>query len=229
MLTELNPSFQFIHDLTDFRARNHHNIDDPFFLADMHFRGQGNVEKDLLRCGSFLGHITRLGNKAIVVESNHDQALERWLKEADIRKDPENAVFFHRANMMIHTAIRRLNPNFNVFQWAVTDNFQIKMDAEFLREDDSYVVKGIEQGMHGHRGPNGARGNPRGFRTIGRKVNIGHMHSAGIFDGVYVAGVSGLLEMGYNKGPSSWSHSHIITYDNGKRTIVTMKQGKWKA
>jgi hypothetical protein len=228
MLTELNPSYQFIHDLTDFRARNHHNIDDPFFLAEMHVKGQGNVERDLHRCGAFLQHITRFGNQAVVVESNHDQALTRWLKTVDIRKDPENAEFFHRASMMMHMNIKHGKP-FNVFQWAVTADGLIPSHTIFLLEDDSFVVKGIEQGMHGHRGPNGARGNPRGFRSIGRKVNIGHMHSAGIFDGVYVAGVSGLLDMDYNKGPSSWSHSHILTYANGKRTIVTMKKGKWRA
>lgn len=229
MLSELKPSFQFFHDLTDFRARNHHNIRDPFFLAEMYHNDIGNVERDLHRCGSFLSYVTRMGNKAVVVDSNHDQALERWLREADIRSDPENAEFFHRANMMIHMNIKKGVKDFNVFQWAVTADGMIPSDTIFLSEDDSFIVAGIEQGMHGHRGPNGARGNPRGFRTIGRKVNIGHMHSAGIFDGVYVAGVSGMLDMDYNKGPSSWSHSHILTYANGKRTIITMKKGKWRA
>jgi hypothetical protein len=36
--------------------------------------------------------------------------------------------------------------------------------------------------------------------------------------------------MGYNKGPSSWSHSHVITYPNGKRSIITLqKNGNWRA
>lgn len=228
MLTVLNPKRQFIHDLTDFAARNHHNIKDPFFLAEMYHRARGNVERDLQRSGAFLNWITRYGNHAIVVDSNHDQALERWLREADIRQDPENAEFYHRASMMIHMNIREDKP-FHVYQWAVTADGTIPSDTQFLREDDSYVLHGIEHGLHGHRGPNGARGNPRGFRSIGRKVNIGHMHTAGIFDGVYVAGVSATLDMGYNKGPSSWSHSHILTYANGKRTIVTIKDGKWRA
>lgn len=228
MMQVLNPTWQFIHDLTDFRARNHHNLRDPFFLAEMHHKGQGNVEKDLHRCGTFLAHITRFGNRAIVVDSNHDQALQRWLREADIRQDPENAEFFHFASFMIHKHIKMDKP-FNVFQWAVTADGMIPSNADFLREDDSFLVHGIEQGLHGHRGPNGARGNHKSFRTIGRKVNIGHSHSAGIIDGVYVAGVSGKLDMGYNTGPSSWSHSHIVTYANGKRAIVTMKRGKWRA
>lgn len=228
MMYVLNPEVQFIHDLTDFTARNHHNIDDPFFLAAMHHSGAGNVENDLAMCGHFLDHIMRNGNPAVVVESNHDQALERWLKTADIRKDPENAEFFHRANAYVHKNIREGNP-YHVFEWAVTRGGELAKGARFLKEDDSFEVHGVEQGMHGHRGPNGARGNPRGFRTVGRKVNIGHMHSAGIFGGVYVAGVSARLDMDYNKGPSSWSHSHIVTYQNGKRAIITMNNGKWRA
>ena len=229
MLTVLRPDFQFIHDLTDFRARNHHNIKDPYHLAEMHVEGHANVERDLQECGAFLQYITRFGNTAVVVESNHDQALKRWLREADIRQDPENAEFYHRANMMIHQAIQAKDKRFNVFEWAVSGDGLLDGPVVFLQEDDSFLVKNIEQGLHGHRGPNGSRGAINGFRTVGRKINIGHSHSAGIFDGVYVAGVSGLLDMDYNKGPSSWSHSHIVTYPNGKRTIITMKNGKWRA
>lgn len=228
MLTILNPRWQFIHDLTDFRARNHHNIKDPFFLAEMHHLGTGNVKTDLERCGSFLEHITRFGHKAVVVDSNHDQALQRWLREADIRQDPENAEFYHEANMMIHRSIKNIQ-NFNVFEWAVTRGGQLADKAQFLREDDSFLVFDIEHALHGHRGPNGSRGSAKAFSKIGRKVNIGHTHSAGIIDGVYVAGVTGKLDMDYNKGPTNWSHSHIVTYNNGKRAIVTMRNGKWRA
>jgi hypothetical protein len=47
-------------------------------------------------------------------------------------------------------------------------------------------------------------------------------------DGAYGAGVTGKLDMKYNKGPSSWSHSHIVTYPNGMRAIVTMWDGRWR-
>lgn len=33
----------------------------------------------------------------------------------------------------------------------------------------------------------------------------------------------------YAKGPSSWTHSHIVTYPNGQRTIITLYAGKWRA
>jgi len=64
---------------------------------------------------------------------------------------------------------------------------------------------------------------------MGRKAIVGHTHQAGIHDGIYTAGVSGSLDMDYNRGPSSWSHSHVLTYPNGKRAIVTMWRDKWRA
>jgi len=242
MLEVLNPTFQFIHDLSDFAARNHHNIKDPFFIAEKHFQKNSNVERELDMATAFLKQITRKGRIAVVVESNHDMAYQRWLRDADIRQDPENAEFFHASNARLHKAIKDNDAKFNIYEWALTRKEHLQ-NVIFLREDDSFVIcndieaeevegrilGGVECGMHGHRGPNGARGNPRAIKKVGRKCNLGHMHSAGIDDGTYVAGVSATLDMGYNKGPSSWSHSHIITYPNGKRTIVTIKQGKWRA
>ena len=228
ILDTLQPKHQFIHDLTDFRARNHHNIRDPYHRAAMYAKHGEDVQHDMEQCGLFLCLISRPWCNTVVVESNHDQALQRWLRDANVNQDPINAVFFHEANTEIYRAIRD-NVSFNVFEWAVRKSGYDLENVLFLNEDDSYLVHGIECGMHGHRGPNGSRATPKSFRFIGRKVNTAHTHSAGIFEGVYTAGVSGLLDMGYNKGPSSWSHSHIVTYPNGKRTIITLRNEKWKA
>jgi hypothetical protein len=231
MLDELMPRYQFVHDLTDFKARNHHNIRNPHFLAEMHFEATGNVEYGMEQAAASLEDLEREWCQTVVVESNHDQAFRRWLSEADIRTDPENAEYFHRSNAELFKEIREGNPRFHIFEWAVRE-FADLSNTIFLDEDDSFVIcgeNGIECGMHGHRGPNGARGNPNALRNLGRKCNVGHTHSAAILDGIYVAGLSCKMDMGYNKGPSSWSHSHIVTYPNGKRTIITMKNGKWRA
>lgn len=240
MASVLQPSYQFIHDLTDFTARNHHNIKDPYFLFERMWNAEDVVEDGLRKSAEFLKEIERYGY-VVVVESNHDLAYQKWLKEADIRIDPINAEFFHRSNAEAYKQMRLRNKEFSIYEWALREKADL-MNVIFLKEDDSFVicndakkeelnriVGGIECGIHGHRGPNGARGNSRQFKQIGRKVNLGHSHSAAIIDGVYVAGVSGKLDMDYNKGPSTWSHSHIVTYQNGKRTIVTIKDGKWRA
>lgn len=232
MLDVLEPKYQFVHDLTDFKARNHHNIKNPHFLAEMHHgEGTSSVQRGMEEACAMLQLMERDWCQTVVVESNHDQAFRRWLAEADIRQDPENAEYYHRANAELFGQIRKGNPRYHIFEWAVRELAELGTTS-FLDEDDSFVIcgkNGIECGMHGHRGPNGARGNPNALRNLGRKANIGHTHSAGIIDGIYVAGISCKMDMGYNKGPSSWSHSHIVTYPNGKRTIITMKDGKWKA
>jgi len=56
---------------------------------------------------------------------------------------------------------------------------------------------------------------------IGAKVTKGHSHGAEIVDGAHSVGTSSKLNMGYNAdSPSGWTHSHEITYANGKRTLI---------
>lgn len=234
----LKPRKQFIHDLADFTARNHHNLKDPYFWAEMHHENKGGVEKGLAQCAAFLAGVSRYADETVVVESNHDQAFKRWLQFADPRFDPENAELWHNYNYIQLKWIREGKKD-SVFELAVLDTMakagmNYAGTVNFLPEDRSYVIcedsGGIECGAHGHRGSNGSRGSPAQFRKMNRKMNTGHTHSAGIIDGVYTGGVMGKLDMGYNIGPSSWSHSHIVVYPNGKRAIITQRSnGRWRA
>jgi hypothetical protein len=88
--------------------------------------------------------------------------------------------------------------------------------------------EGIECGSHGDLGINGSRGSINAFQKAGTRYNIGHSHSANIKDGVCQSGTSGKTDKGYNRGITSWSHSLITTYPNGKRTIITIKNGKYR-
>ncbi|MCB8881724.1 hypothetical protein ACELLULO517_15860 [Acidisoma cellulosilytica] len=234
ILESLRPREQHVHDLADFTARNHHNRGSAYFLAQTHFSGGASVRDGMKSCADKLQSIERSWCRTVVVESNHDQAFRRWLEEADGHRDPINASYWHRWNLRMFEAIEAgVEPL--IFEEAVRSSTKSKLqNTTFLREDDSWVIcadqgDGIECGMHGHRGPNGSRGSPKSYRQIGRRCNTAHTHSCGIVDGIYTAGVSGSLDMGYNKGPSSWSHSHIITYPNGKRAILTMRGKKWRA
>lgn len=228
ILDKLWPKNQFFHDTIDFQARNHHNIKDPHFLHEMMLNGTDSVQKEFTEAGRFLaedGH--RDWCQSYVVESNHDMAIDQWLRNPVGQYDPKNAETWHLWNARAFIQ-RRQGQKPRPFANSLTTEYSKyagRDDLRFLHEDDSLRIKGIEFGLHGHLGPNGARGAPKNLRSVG-KANTGHTHSAGIVDGVYTAGVFGELDMGYNKGLSSWSHSFILTYANGKRTIITMKNGK---
>tara|TARA_R110000851_G_scaffold301208_1_gene457547 strand:- start:10167 stop:11717 length:1551 start_codon:yes stop_codon:yes gene_type:complete len=229
MLEDLKPRHQFIHDVYDFTARNHHNLKNKFHMANEYFHGVNSVKQEIKHVSKFLNKISRSWCNTVIVESNHDLAFKRWLTEASVASDPVNAEFFHTACARVYKSIRKREKDFSIFEWAVKKSTYNLSKCTFLRQDESYRIKGIECGMHGHVGPNGSRGSPKGLSKIGVKCNTGHTHTAGIIDGIYTAGVTGNLEQGYNIGPSSWSITHIVTYPNGKRTLITMKEGKYHA
>lgn len=227
----LRPKHQFFHDLSDFAPRNHHNLKDPHFIFKTHIHETDNVEEALIGCSKFLRETQRTFCNSVVIQSNHDNALLRWLKEVDYRHDPVNALFFLETQTSYYRQLADGISDPPIFEQVLRD-FQPTALAgvKFVSEDDTYIIAGnIECAMHGHLGANGARGNPRHYTKMGSKSNTGHTHSPQIIDGAYVAGVSGSLDMGYNRGLSSWDHSHIVTYKNGQRAILTMREGRWHA
>lgn len=229
ILNFLKPKYQFIHDAIHFEARNHHNINDPYFRFQAFVQGRDSVQDNVRNVAEFLNFIDRDDCLTVVVESNHDQAMKRWLKEADYKNDPQNAIYFLENQLDLYKALECNDTEFSVFENAVRKFFQDGGNIVFLKEDQSFkIVDGIECGMHGHRGINGARGSVIAFTKLGGRYNTGHTHSAYIRGGVFCAGVSGELDQGYNVGPTTWSHSHIITYPNGKRTIITVRNGKYR-
>ncbi len=232
MLDELQARYQLFNDLLDFRFRNPHDRLDPHIRFKLHIQGKESVEAEVGGGAQFLEYTHRDWCQSIVVDSNHDRAMEKWLKETDWRHDLVNALFFMKAQTACLEGIIE-GVDFHLVEWAMR-RAGCPKTIRFLREDESFVLcqdaaGGIECGMHGHKGANGSRGSPQGFAKMGRKANVGHRHSAGIINGVYIAGVSGKLDQGYNKGPSSWSQSHIVTYETGKRAIITMWDGAWRA
>lgn len=230
IMDALSPDKVFLHDLLDMRSRNHHNLKDPHFLVS--HLGH-SVESDVQSAANFLASLSATfpDTDLYVIRSNHDEALGRWVKAGSGFPDPVNLRYWHELNAAALLHAEKDMP-FDVFAFALfraNGAIATNKRIHFIQEDESVIFHGIEFGMHGHLGPNGARGNPRGFRQLGRRANTGHTHSAGILDGVWTAGVLGDLDMVYNKGPSSWSCSHIITYPNGKRAIITQRQDRWRA
>lgn len=234
MFMALKPRHQFCHDVLDFKPRSNHHIKKtlPYDRLRAWSEVGHSVEEEIDRVAHFLNEISTKWCKTVVVDSNHHRHFDEWLMISDWRKDVgENTLFLLEAQ---HEYARQVleNPKepVNILKWALERTEYNPINLEVLNQDDSYIIcDSIECGMHGHAGPNGARGSPTAFARMGRKTNLGHTHVAGIWDGVYYAGTCSNLSLDYNKGPSSWSHSHIITYDNGKRAIVTMYDGRWRA
>ncbi|MCH4539484.1 hypothetical protein [Ochrobactrum sp. A-1] len=221
ILDGLQPEVQFFHDTLDFRRRNHHNLHDPHVMALVSAGGSENVEAEVQEASNFIAACTRDFCKTVVVESNHDNALARWLKNVDGAGDVKNAYYWHDLNAAWHKAIRAGNDSFNVVEYGLR-RANLPDSVEFVGAGQGYQVDGIECGLHGDLGISGSRGSPNQFKRFGVRTSTGHTHTPSISEGAYVSGVSAKLDQGYNRGPTTWAHAHIVQYHNGKRTILLM-------
>lgn len=235
LIDELRPRFQFMHDLIDFMGRNHHRRGDHVFRFLMHVTGEASVEKAFSRGARFLRASARDFCQTVVIPSNHNDAFPRWLREADPRQDEVNALLWFEANAALYRAIEAGDNEFDVVRWALArhDPFGLE-DIAFPPRDASFLIcqdhGGIENIYHGDKGPNGARGSSMALTKVAMRINKAHDHTASILDGVFSAGLTGLMDQGYNAdSPSSWSHSAILTYPNSRRTIATVREGRYRA
>lgn len=234
ILDTLRPRRQVLHDTLDFRSRNHHDRKDPWKMFRKRVEDTDCVEAEIAEAAHFVAEASRPWCETIVVASNHDRALERWLRDTDLRDDPVNASFYLEANTAAYQAIRVENRRFYVVEWAFRTLCLFLWPVTFLHQDDEYIIcpsanGGIELGMHGDKGVNGAKGSLRGFAKMGRKCVVADSHTAGWYEGAVQVGVMGALDQEYNEGPSSWSHTNALVYPNGKRALFTIWRGQWHA
>ena len=228
----LDPDYVFLHDVHDHNSRNHHNIKDCYEMFRRFTNKKESVKDEVQKTVDVITDMQWCSDtNIVVVESNHDKALERWLKEQDYKRDPVNAVFFLQMQLAMYESIEE-GVQHHTFEYACALVNDGPLNAQFLRTDESFRLKGVEFGQHGDKGSGGARGSIASFVKQGVKFNVGHSHGAAIKDGVFQAGVCMKpCDSGYVSGGCNWSLSHIITYHNSKRTIITMKQkanGEWR-
>lgn len=240
MVDVLKPRFQFVHDVLDMYARSHHTIKDPYKMFKRFVEQKDSVAGEVQGVIDFLKWIKREECQTVVVNANHDRHLGRWLAENDGRKDPVNAEFWSWLNNATIDYIRNVGEEPDHLALTVEarePNFEDETNTLFLPLDSSFVIcpkrgAGIECGLHFDLGANGSRGVLAWFAKMGRRANGGHSHSAGIDGGAYQAGCK-TDRLEYAHGPSSWSWSDIITYENGKRCICTFyssnNECKWRA
>lgn len=229
ILDSLRPKRQVMHDVLDFKSQNHHDRGDPWkTYAKFGMGSDVEFEVDELAC--FLDCSWRPWCETVIAAANHDEAMDRWLREADWRYDPQNADLHLAGNLAALKAAREGKP-FQAVKWAMRYLKALPCRVKWLARDEEYIVcpdanGGIELGMHGDLGANGSRGTLAQFARMGRKCVVGHTHTAAMQEGATCVGVMGSLDMGYNRGPSSWSHSFCIVQPNGKRQLVTIWKGK---
>jgi hypothetical protein len=232
----LKPEALVWHDVHDGTAKNHHDRGRAFHEYVKHRVGQDNVRAELEQTFEFIDSRTPLDTLNVIVPSNHNDFVKEWIENTDWRRDPENArVYLQTALGMLDSPQTAWTPAGVTVQdafayWGARMLGPSAARTTFLRRDQSHLIKGIEVGFHGDRGPGGQKGSRDAFRKVGAKTIIGHAHAPGIMDGCYQVGTSSFLNLTYASGsPSAWLNTHAVIYPNGKRSLIHVIDGRWRA
>ena len=227
IIDELSPRNLMLNDLQSFRARTHHEQKSFGRLYEKFCAGEDSVDEENRVTAKIANDYVRPDQDIWVISSNHDRHGERWLDDADFKKDLLNAEHYLEAQLARIRAIKSGDKTWSYCEWSLRRS-GLDPSINFLGLDEPLVIAGIECGLHGDLGPNGARGSTKNLTKLGRKINKGHDHQATIEDGVWSAGAC-QLNFPYMKGPTSHSVTHILTYENGSRTMITCWLGDYRA
>lgn len=233
----LKPQYLLWHDLLDGYSVNPHHESLMNEMAKWKAQRQ-SIRDEINRAVGFVAKRTPADTVSVVVSSNHDAFLRRWMTKT-MRygiHDPVNAKFFFDTGSMMadsaHLGTGGTVTEDPFIYWAEklypTMVSKTAGALRCLHGDESFVLEGVELGMHGDRGPNGSKGSIRNLRRIGVRSVIGHSHSPGIDEGCYQVGTSTRLRLEYTGGPSSWLNTHCILYATGKRALINIIDGDWR-
>lgn len=216
-MRSLGVSKVFLHDVFDSQSINVHNAKNPIIRHQLEMEGKDNLKVELDNMFEQLDWFSKNIKETVVVASNHDDFLDRAMYLADWRDNLKNANIF--VDMLQLTLTHRATKG--IVPYYINNRYS---NITALGTDDSYLLYGVELGMHGHIGANGARGNINGFAKLPVKTIIGHSHSPQIKGGAYQVGISCSLQHGYNKGLSGWAYANCLLNKHGKRQMIVLNK-----
>jgi hypothetical protein len=227
----LAPKRIVFNDTFDAFSISHHHRKDPFLRALKSDTGLNLVAREMKDTIDFVFEVTPPGVEAVIVPSNHDEHLMRWLKENDWREDPDNSEFYLETALYVRRNVKMVGgvPELpDPFQYWFRKDPRCRKNFVLLNRGEEYTVKNVDVSNHGDLGANGSRGSIRQYARMGSKTISGHTHTFGIDEGAYSSGTSSNRKRGFNQGLSTWMNGHTILYANGKRSLLIIINGKYR-
>jgi hypothetical protein len=228
MISLMKPKYIIRHDVLDSFSISHHHQKNIFTQYAKWQSGMNSIEDELRQTVQYINETTPSSSTTLIVQSNHNEHLLRWLNEVDIRSEPWNAKLYH---FLMYQMLEKteMGPSGTVHPdpFELVARPYLKNNVKFVSRSGMKIMD-IQIGAHGDRGINGARGSALGFSKIPDKMVVGHSHSPAIQKGCYVVGTSSKLALEYNTGASTWHHAHVIIHPNGKRQMVFINKDGWR-
>lgn len=220
LMAKISPNHVVLHDVFDGDSINHHEIKDPFAQYEKEINGRNSLKREI---DALLKGLEDFQDyNVVIVRSNHDDFIDRWLKDTDWRKTvtPKNSLEY----MQFASALLTGEADKGIIPYVINKRFP---EFKALGREESYVVKGWELGQHGDIGSGGSRGSLAQFRKLNTKIIVAHYHAPGRKDGALSVGTTTHLRIGYNKGASAWLQSHVIIHEDAKAQHINFINGEY--
>lgn len=218
MAEDLNCDDIVLHDVFNGHSISHHERNQPFQVMSREDDGSGDLMLELNNMAAFFDRYSDFN--FVMVRSNHDEFLDRWLNDVDWRKTTNKGAYLELAHVLKNDTVGKgIIP-------AILNKFGVT-NVKCLGINDSFRIENIECGVHGHIGANGSRGGVIQFKNLNTKNITGHTHSPCREDGHSSVGTLTHLRVGYNKGASSWMNTNVVIYPNGKSQHIHIINNKY--
>jgi hypothetical protein len=215
------------HDTFDGKSISHWTEQDALVRAELAMSGENSLENELKLVRDILDDVLSIPSvkKGVIVKSNHDDFLDRYLKRGGFMKDPINF------KLGCQLAAEVVNTNKDVLEHGINlvGVGKHHKKIKFLGVNEDYLIGDVHAGAHGDRSSNGSKGAIKSLAKSFSKGVFGHSHTPGIFKKAFQVGTTSKLRQGYNKGPSSWVHCSALVYDNGQVQLINALDGKWRS
>jgi hypothetical protein len=223
---QVKPNSIILHDLFDGAPVNHHEAHNVSIRSQNAEQGLMSLKENFKIIAQDFQYLLNSVPKLLVVKSNHDEFLDRFLSKGDFTKDHYNYELY------LELALHQLRQKGDILKYAVETygdlNPKLAEKITWLNRDQDYKIANIQLGSHGDLGANGSRGSARAMESAYGSSVTGHSHTPEILRGAWVVGTSTTLRLNYTRGPSSWVNTHCLVYPNGSRQLIHIIDGKWR-
>ncbi len=219
MIKNYNPKRILLHDFFNGYSISHHEQGKIITLAKK--SNKLSLEEELRKTANDLKAIVKKSSEdteIVIVKSNHDEWLDRYLQEATFIEQPQNTLV--GAELLIEVLIGE-----DALRAGISRHYNIPDNVKFLKRDQDYKVRGWQLGSHGDKGASGARASVRSIEYALGKSITGHTHTPEIFRNVWKVGTSTNLRLAYNEGFSSWMNTHALLYANARPQLINIIKG----
>lgn len=213
------PTWTIWHDLLDGYSINHHNSKDFVTQVINEKKGLNSLSDEIEMSYDFIREWKH--TNMVIIPSNHNDWLDKWVRFSQGEKDAKNAFLFNDFRSILYN---ELAPK-GLYAYLIDEEFGGEVLT--LGRDTSFMIAGHECNNHGDLGSNGAKGTPVTFKRLNTRIVSGDKHFLYTYDNAFGVGVTTRLDHGYNRGMSSWIQASGLIHSNGTFQHLIFAGGKF--